>query len=100
MKGKIVLVPFPFTDLSAVKMRPALVLHDGRGDLVLAFISSKILTNPDSLAVAISPDDPEFPATGLKCASLIRLDKIATIDRGLVVGEIGELPMHLRKQVN
>lgn len=42
MKGKIVLVPFPFTDLSASKLRPALVLYEGYRDVVVAFISSKI----------------------------------------------------------
>jgi len=42
MKGKIVLVPFPFTDLTAAKLRPALVIHEGDRDVVTAFISSKI----------------------------------------------------------
>ena len=42
MKGKIVLVPFPFTDLTAAKLRPALVIYKGEKDVVMAFVSSKI----------------------------------------------------------
>jgi mRNA interferase MazF len=42
MKGKIVLVPFPFTDLTAGKLRPALVIYEREKDVVMAFISSKI----------------------------------------------------------
>jgi len=42
MKGKIVLVPFPFTDLTASKLRPALIIHEGEKDVIVAFISSKV----------------------------------------------------------
>ena len=40
MKGKIVAVPFPFTDLKGAKVRPALVVYDGHEDVIVAFISS------------------------------------------------------------
>jgi len=42
MKGKIVLVPFPFKDLTAAKLRPALIIHEGKEDVIVAFISSKV----------------------------------------------------------
>lgn len=46
MRGKIVLVPFRFTDLTAAKLRPALVLNESEEDLVVAFISSRVPSKP------------------------------------------------------
>ena len=100
MKGRIVLIPFPFTDLTAVKLRPALVLHEGNHDVIVAFISSRIPDRQDPWIVLIGPDDPDYLSTGLKCASSIRVDKLATIEKSLIVGEIGELSGRLRQTVN
>jgi len=100
VKGRIVLLPFPFTDLTAVKLRPALVLHEGRNDIIVAFISSRIPEHQDRWTVTVGPDDPDYLTTGLKCASSIRVDKMATIEKSLVVGEIGELSERLRQTVN
>ena len=71
MKGKIVLVPFPFTDFSASKLRPALVLYEGDRDVVVAFISSKIPPQPTESDVIITKNHPEFPLTGLKVDSVM-----------------------------
>jgi len=97
MKGKIVLVPFPFTDLTAAKLRPALVIYEGDKDAVLAFISSNIPAEPSKADILIKKDHPGFIKTGLKMDSVIKLDKIAT---DLIVGELGELDEELRREVN
>ncbi|MGQ9640610.1 MAG: type II toxin-antitoxin system PemK/MazF family toxin [Candidatus Bathycorpusculaceae bacterium] len=100
MKGKIVLIPFPFTDLTAAKLRPALVLFEGERDVVVAFVSSRV---PQKLALAdvlVKESHPEFVLTGLKVSSVIKLDKIATLLKDLVVGEIGELGDELKRKVN
>ena len=100
MKGKIVLVPFPFTDLTAAKLRPALVIYEGEEDIVLAFISSRVPSAPSGTGLLLSKQDPGFYKTGLKADSLIKLDKIATVLKDLVVGELGELDQQRREEIN
>jgi mRNA interferase MazF len=99
LKGKIVLIPFPFTDLTSTKLRPALVLYEGQQDVVVAFISSRI-TKTRPIDVKIAEDHPEFKQSELKLASTIKLDKIATIAKELILGEIGELGPKLKKEIN
>lgn len=100
MKGKIVLIPFPFTDLTAAKLRPALVLHEGDRDVVLAFISSKIPARAGQAEIIVTTSHAGFAKSGLKVDSVIRLDKIATVLKDLMVGELGELDDDLRDEVN
>jgi len=100
VKGKIVLIPFPFTDLTSAKLRPALVLVESEKDCVVAFISSRVPTEPSSTEILIREDHEEFARTGLKRASVVRLDKVATISKDLMLGEIGELGDALRREIN
>ena len=99
MKGKIVLIPFPFTDLTSTKLRPALVLYEGEKDVVVAFISSRV-DKLKPIDIIINEKNVEFKLTGLKLTSTIKLDKIATISKELIVGEIGEIGPKLRKELN
>ena len=100
MKGKIVLVPFPFTDLTTSKLRPALVLYEGYKDVIVAFISSKIPDKPSEVDILITKNHSAFKNAGLRVDSVIKLDKIATVLKDLIVGEIGEVNEELRKEVN
>jgi mRNA interferase MazF len=100
MRGKIVLVPFPFTDLTAAKLRPALVIHEGEKDVVLAFISSKISSERSEADVLIPKESSGFETSGLKVDSIIKLDEVATVLKDLIVGELGELDEALRRDVN
>ena|SRR3972149_6132900 len=100
MKGKIILVPFPFTDLMSAKLRPALVIYEGERDVVIAFISSKIPSELSDTDVLITRKHPDFRNAGLKVDSAIKLDKIATVLKDLIVGELGELGEILREEVN
>lgn len=85
-KGDIVLIPFPFTDLSGSKIRPVLILISSLFDVTVCFITAQLKFR-DRLDVMVTPSS----WTGLKRSSLIRVTKIATIDRGLVIGRLGTL---------
>lgn len=85
-KGDIVLVPFPFTDLTGSKKRPALVLVSGELDVTVSFISSQLhWQEPTDLLLQTDKSN------GLKKPSLVRLSKLATIDKSLVIGRIGTI---------
>jgi len=100
VKGKIVLVPFPFTNLTAAKLRPALVLYEGEKDVIVVFISSKIPSKVLEVDILVRRNHAGFGRTGLKVDSVIKLDKIATVLKDLVVGELGELEEELKQEVN
>ncbi|MDP3953402.1 MAG: type II toxin-antitoxin system PemK/MazF family toxin [bacterium] len=95
-KGHIVLIPFPFTDLSGKKVRPALVLYAGGGeDCVVAFITSAKASG-GTYGVKAQADSKN----GLKVDSIIRVDKIATLQKKIVIGELGTLDTHVLASVH
>lgn len=100
-KGKIVLIPFPFTDLSASKVRPAVIVSDFlRGeDVIVAFISSS-LKKPQKTDVILKGQSKEFHKTGLKTESVIKIGKLATLDKKTILGEIGEISENAKKEIN
>ena len=55
MKGKIILIPVPYTDLTAAKLRPALVVFEGSRDLIVAAITSKMINVIPELDVLSAP---------------------------------------------
>lgn len=87
----VVLVPFPFTDLTASKKRPALVIspdaYNAGPDVVIAFITSRLNTpsRPGDCIIE------EWQASGLLKPSQLRM-KLATIARSIVVKKLGRLP--------
>jgi len=86
--------------LTAAKLRPALVIYEGKRDVIVAFISSRISSQLSDVDVLIEKDHLEFAQTGLKTDSILKLDKVATVLKDLVIGELGELGAELRQEVN
>jgi mRNA interferase MazF len=88
IKGDVVVVPFPFSDLSASKRRPALVLADLVGDdLILCQITSQSVRDTYSIALL----DSDFTAGSLNKPSNIRPNRLFTADRHIVLYKTGSL---------
>ena len=102
-RGKVILVPFPFTDLSSQKVRPGVILSNPtrvKENVIVTFVTSKMSSSTAKQWVAITPKTKGFDQSGLKKPSLIRCDKIATLDKKIVLGEIGVLPSVIMKKVD
>jgi mRNA interferase MazF len=103
MKGKIVLVPFPFDDLSSQKVRPALCLTDEiqpYRHIVLAFITSQVSVTPAKTDLVIVASDAGFANTGLKVSSTIRLHRLMTVTKSIIRRQLGELSLSHQAEIN
>jgi len=98
VKGDVVILPFPFSDLSGSKKRPALVLSVLRGDdLILCQITSK--PTDDIFALSIRTED--FVSGSLPKGSYIRASRIFTADKHIIFCKIGQLtPDRMNKVID
>jgi mRNA interferase MazF len=94
-KGDIVLITFPFSDLSGSKLRPAIILCTNKLDITVCFITTRLgWQEPTDILI--------IPSTinGIKKSSLIRTFKIATLDLTLAKGLLGKLNVSEIKELN
>jgi mRNA interferase MazF len=86
--GQVVILPFPFSDPSRSKFRPALLLAEfGRGD----WIARQITSNPFADSRAVEITDADFADGGLQRLSYPRPGKLFTAHQGLFAGNAGAL---------
>lgn len=98
---EIWLVSFPFSDLTATKLRPSLVICNHREEIIIIGIFSKIPHETlRETWVLVSENDPQFQDTGLKKTSIIRADKIATLSQCVFKKKLGVLSVDLMEKVN
>ena len=84
MRYKVVLVPFPFDDLSGNKVRPAVCLTDAVGT---------------HRHVVLDPGSPDFARTGLRVRSALRLHRMVTVSATIIQRQLGILTPSLQAQV-
>jgi len=104
-RGSIVLIRYPFTDLTGAKVRPAIVLTPDHllarlEDVLCLFIASAM---PDDLLpteFVLEPANTSFPTTGLTRRSVLRTHKLALLHKALVIRVLGKGDQALMHEVN
>lgn len=92
--GEVVLVPFPFTDLTTTKNRPAVVVSSDRynsekNDVILSAITSQVVSLIPDDEYLLAPIDLQL--SGLLKPSIIKTGKIVTIDKRLIRQRLGKI---------
>jgi len=96
VKGDVVVVPFPFSDLTQAKRRPALVISVLEGDdMLLCQITSQSIK--DKYAILL--EEKDFESGGLKQVSNVRPNRIFTADSHIVLYKIGQLKLKKLKSI-
>ena len=88
IKGDVVIIPFPFTDLTGSKKRPAFVIANLSGDdIIVCQITSKFKSDLYALPV----EAVDFSSGGLPVDSFIRPNKIFTANKNIIISVAGHL---------
>lgn len=104
-RGSIVLVRYPFSDLSGTKVRPAVILTPDNllsqmEDVLCLFISSSIPADILPSDFVLEKTHPSFTRTGLQFQSVFRAHKLALLHKSLVVRVLGEADQRLIEMLN
>jgi mRNA interferase MazF len=96
VKGDVVVIPFPFSDLSQSKRRPALVIAPLEGDdVILCQLTIKTIKD----AYAISVEDTDFTSGNLKQPGNIRPNRLFTADTHIILYRVGSIKKEKLAQV-
>lgn len=93
-EGQIALFRFPQTVSETDKLRPALVLRKLPGrhnDWLICMISSRLSQELPGFDVVMYENDIEFRQSGLKMASVIRITRLAVVNKDILLGSIGRI---------
>jgi mRNA interferase MazF len=88
VKGEIVVIPFPFSDLSSSKKRPALIIANPiQEDILLAQITSKINLNKYSIKI----NNQNLIEGSLPITSYVKLNRLFSADINLIKYKLGKI---------
>ena len=95
-EGQIVLFRFPQADQQTRKLRPALIIRKLPGqydDWLICMISSQLSQEIPGFDEIITSDDPDFRDSGLKLSSLVRIGRLAVVNKDILIGKIGQIDL-------
>jgi mRNA interferase MazF len=94
--GAVVLVRFPFSDLSSAKVRPAIILASaGRDDWILCQVTSNPYADPGALRI----EEADFAQGSLQRTSYARPGKLFTANSSLMIALVGSLKAECHKRI-
>ena len=102
MRYRVILVPFPFDDLTGSKVRPAVCLTDAVGahrHVVLAFITSVVPSKLEPTDLLLEPSSTDFAGTGLRVRSALRLHRMVTVSATIIQRQLGVLPLKIQGEI-
>jgi mRNA interferase MazF len=95
VKGDVVVLPFPFSDLSSSKKRPALIISIPKGeDILLAQITSKINLNFYSIPLTSSFEKGNLPEE-----SFVKINRLFSADKNIIIYKKGKLKKSKIKEI-
>ncbi len=91
-QGEIVVVPFPFSDLSSIKLRPVLILsknkdNESSDDVITCGITSNIKNDKYSIFI----ENNNLDGGSIPKPSRIKLDKLFTLDQGIIKKKVAKI---------
>jgi mRNA interferase MazF len=93
-EGQVVLFRFPQTNQAPGKLRPALVIRRLPGphdDWLICMISSQLSQQISEFDEIISGEDTDFEQSGLKTSSIIRISRLAVVNKSVLLGSVGNI---------
>ena len=86
-KGDVVVLPFPYTDMTSIKTRPVLIVAHPRGtNVIVAQITSQQARNDE---YAVSLEEKDFAEGSLPTASFVKTNMIMTLAEDMIFAKTG-----------
>ena len=104
-RNSVVLIRYPFTDLTGVKVRPAVILTPDHllnelEDVLCLFISSIMPEKLRPTDFILKSEHPLFSRTGLKQRSIFRAHKLALLHKSLIMRNLGEVDTKIMREID